>query len=64
MLYSLYEIQQAWRSSATAMASVTVEWLNNPKNPMGSVGCGPSLSSALEVFAHAAEPRGKPAFGR
>ena len=63
MLYSLYEIQQAWRASATAMASITAEWLNNPKNPMGSVGLGPSISSALEVFAHAAEPRGKPAFG-
>ena len=63
MLYSLYEVQQAWRASATAMASITAEWLNNPKNPMGSMGAGPSISSALEVFAHAAEPRGKPPFG-
>ncbi len=63
MLYSLYEIQQAWRAYATTMASVTAEWLNNPNNPMGSMGMGPSISSALEVFAHAAEPRGKPPFG-
>ncbi len=63
MLYQLYEIQRAWRANATAVASVTAEWLGNPSNPMGYTGFGPTVSSALEVFAHAAEPRGKPAFG-
>jgi poly(3-hydroxybutyrate) depolymerase len=31
--------------------------------PMGYLGLGPAASSALEVFAHAAAPRGKPTFG-
>jgi poly(3-hydroxybutyrate) depolymerase len=37
--------------------------LNNPANPFAYFGGGPMLASALNVFAHAAAPRGKPAFG-
>jgi poly(3-hydroxybutyrate) depolymerase len=37
--------------------------LSNPANPFSYFGGGQILSSALEVFAHAAAPRGKPAFG-
>jgi poly(3-hydroxybutyrate) depolymerase len=37
--------------------------LSNPYLPMGYMGLGPAAASALEVFAHAAAPRSKPAFG-
>lgn len=37
--------------------------LGNPLLPMGYMGLGPAAASALEVFAHAAAPRGKPEFG-
>lgn len=63
MLYQIYEMQKAWLSSASSAASVGAEWLGNPSNPLGYTGFGPAVSSALEVFAHAASPRGKPAFG-
>jgi poly(3-hydroxybutyrate) depolymerase len=36
--------------------------LNNPALPMGYFGVGPIVASALDVFAHAAAPRGKPNF--
>jgi len=62
MLYSAYEMQKAWLAGASAWASATAEWLGNPSNPIGYMGGGPMFSAALEVFAHAAAPRGKPAF--
>jgi poly(3-hydroxybutyrate) depolymerase len=37
--------------------------MQNPANPFAYSGMGPIVASALEVFAHAAAPRGKPAFG-
>lgn len=63
MLYNAYELQRAWLSGASALASVTAELLTNPTLPFGYSGLGPVIASALEVFAHAAAPRGKPAFG-
>lgn len=36
--------------------------LQNPANPFAYFGGGPLVASALDVFAHAAAPRGKPAF--
>ncbi len=36
--------------------------LAHPFSPLGQFGLGPVMSSALEVFAHAAAPYGKPAF--
>ena len=38
-------------------------WLNNPANPFGYSAMGPVVAAALEVFAHAAAPHGKPEFG-
>jgi poly(3-hydroxybutyrate) depolymerase len=38
-------------------------WLNNPANPWGYSSMGPVVAASLEVFAHAAAPRGKPQFG-
>ena len=62
MLYSVYELQRSWLSGASAWASVVSELMANPALPPASFAFGPVLSSALEVFAHAALPRGKPAF--
>jgi poly(3-hydroxybutyrate) depolymerase len=39
-----------------------MEFLQHPANPFAYFGGGPLLASALDVFAHAAAPRGKPAF--
>ncbi len=63
LLYQAYELQRAWLSSASALASIGAEILSNPRLPMGYIGLGPATASALEVFAHAAAPRGKPEFG-
>lgn len=63
MLYDAYEFQRGMLASASAVANFSAGWLNNPANPFSYFGGGPVLASALEVFAHAAAPRGKPAFG-
>lgn len=63
MLYNAYEMQRAWLASASALAAAGAEWLGNPANPFGYLGGGPLFAAALDVFAHAAAPRGKPPFG-
>lgn len=62
MLYNAYEIQRSLLASASAMATAGAELLQNPANPFAYFGGGPMLASALDVFAHASAPRGKPAF--
>jgi poly(3-hydroxybutyrate) depolymerase len=63
MLYNAYEVQRSMLANASAMASFGADMLNNPANPFAYIGGGSIVASALEVFAHAAAPRGKPAFG-
>ena len=63
MLYHAYELQRAWLTGVSAWASIGSELMANPRFPMGYMGLGPMASSALEVFAHATQPRGKPTFG-
>ncbi|OYX64257.1 MAG: polyhydroxyalkanoate depolymerase [Sphingomonadales bacterium 32-64-17] len=63
MLYSAYEMQKAWFSSASHWAEFGANILSNPALPMGYLGMGPAMASALKVFAHVYEERGKPAFG-
>lgn len=63
MLYKMYELQRAFLNAGSASASIVAEFLADPRFPPAQLGFGQSLSSALEVFAHAAAPRGKPAFG-
>tara|TARA_B110001454_G_scaffold185680_1_gene182013 strand:- start:70 stop:1293 length:1224 start_codon:yes stop_codon:yes gene_type:complete len=63
MLYSAYELHRNLLAGASAMANAGAELLSNPANPLSYFGGGPILASALEVFAHASAPRGKPAFG-
>ncbi len=68
LLYHAYELQRSWLNSASAWASIGVEMLNNPANPINYVGpmgyldIGPTAASALEVFAHATASYGKPAW--
>lgn len=62
MLYNAYELNRAWMTGASAIASIGAEMLNNPALPVGYFGMGPVMASALDVFAHASAPRGKPAF--
>jgi poly(3-hydroxybutyrate) depolymerase len=63
MLYDAYEMQRSWLAGASAFANASAELLSNPANPFAYFGGGPVMASALEVFAHAAAPRGKPEFG-
>jgi poly(3-hydroxybutyrate) depolymerase len=63
MLYDAYEFQRSMLAGASAMANFGAGLLQNPASPFSYFGGGPVLGSALEVFAHAAAPRGKPAFG-
>ena len=63
MLYNAYEMQRSLLASASAFANMGAELLQNPANPFSYFGGGPILASALDVFAHAAAPRGKPPFG-
>jgi poly(3-hydroxybutyrate) depolymerase len=63
VLYNAYELQRTILNGAAAWASIGAEVLSNPALPVGYFGFGPVVASALDVFAHAAAPRGKPAFG-
>lgn len=67
MLYNAHELQRSWLNAASAWASIGAEMLSNPVLPLnamgGYMGLGPMAASALEVFAHATAPRGKPEFG-
>lgn len=63
MLYDAYEMQRSMLAGAGAMAGWTAEILDNPANPFAFMAGGAVTASALKVFAHAAAPRGKPAFG-
>ncbi|MEJ2408708.1 MAG: polyhydroxyalkanoate depolymerase [Novosphingobium sp.] len=62
MLYNAYELQRTMLNGAAAWASVGAEMLMNPSLPMGYFGFGSQVASALDVFAHATMPRGKPEF--
>jgi poly(3-hydroxybutyrate) depolymerase len=63
VLYHSYEMQRSMLAGASAFANMGVEWLQSPLNPASYFGTGNMMASALEVFAHAAAPRGKPPFG-
>ena len=63
MLYDAYEMQRSMMTGASAMAGAGAAWWQNPANPFSYMGGGQIVGSALEVFAHALAPRGKPDFG-
>ena len=55
--------QRSLLAGASTLANLGAGWLNNPANPMAYSQMGPIVASALDVFAHASAPRGKPDFG-
>jgi poly(3-hydroxybutyrate) depolymerase len=63
MLYDAYEVQRSLLAGASKLAGLGAGWLSNPSNPWGYSSMGPLVAASLEVFAHAAAPRGKPEFG-
>ncbi|MBA3677031.1 MAG: polyhydroxyalkanoate depolymerase [Sphingosinicella sp.] len=63
MLYDAYEMQRSLLAGASTLANIGAGWMQNPANPFAYSGMGPIVSSALDVFAHVAAPRGKPDFG-
>jgi poly(3-hydroxybutyrate) depolymerase len=63
MLYDAYEMQRSLLAGASTLANIGAGWMQNPANPFAYSSMGPIVASALDVFAHAAAPRGKPHFG-
>ena len=63
MLYDAYEVQRSFLAGASKLAGVGAGWLNNPANPFSYTSMSPLVGAALDVFAHASAPRGKPEFG-
>jgi len=63
MLYNAYEMQRSVLAGASAFADFSAGLLQNPLYPFAYFGGSNVLGSALEVFAHASAPRGKPTFG-
>src|SRR6476619_5527854 len=63
MLYDTYEVQRSLFAGASKRAGMGAGWLNNPANPLSYSSMGPLAAASLDVFAHAAAPRGKPEFG-
>jgi poly(3-hydroxybutyrate) depolymerase len=63
MLYDAYEVQRSFLAGASKLAGLGAGWLTNPANPLAYATTSPLVAASLEVFAHAAAPRGKPAFG-
>ncbi|MGQ0590983.1 MAG: polyhydroxyalkanoate depolymerase [Sphingosinicella sp.] len=63
MLYDAYEVQRSLLAGASTLANMGAGWMQNPVNPLAYSHMGPIVASALDVFAHASAPRGKPDFG-
>ena len=63
MLYDAYELGRTWLTGASTAARIGADWWGNPANPFAYTGAGEVAAAALDVFAHAAAPRGKPEFG-
>jgi len=62
LLYHAYEMHRALLAGASNVAAIGARMLSNPALPLGYFGMGPMMASALEVFAHLHEERGKPEF--
>ena len=62
MLYHAFDMQRSWLAGASALATAGAQVIQHPANPLGYFSASPMFASALEVFAHAAAPRGKPGF--
>ncbi|MFA7440765.1 MAG: polyhydroxyalkanoate depolymerase [Sphingomonadaceae bacterium] len=62
MLYEAYEMTRGWFTGASMAAQASAQWWSSPVNPLAYTGAGEVARAALDVFAHAAAPRGKPEF--
>jgi poly(3-hydroxybutyrate) depolymerase len=62
MLYMGYDVQRSWMAGAGKMAQAQADWLKNFTGPFSMGGMAPIAASALDVFAHSVEVRGKPDF--
>jgi poly(3-hydroxybutyrate) depolymerase len=62
LLYDAYEMQRSLLAGASTLANLGAGWFQHPGNPISYSQMGPIVASALDVFAHATESRGKPAF--
>ena len=58
MLYHAYDMQRALLAGASSLAGATARLWGGAPGPFSYFGGGPVLASALDVFAHAAAPRG------
>ncbi|MGL4541726.1 MAG: polyhydroxyalkanoate depolymerase, partial [Polymorphobacter sp.] len=63
MLYTSYEINRSWLATMGRVAQFNSRLLLNAASPMSKSPASPVMARALEVFAHAVAPRGKPDFG-
>ena len=63
MLYHAYDMQRAMLAGASTLAGAGARFWGSALAMPSYFGGGPVLASALEVFAHATAPRGKPEFG-
>ena len=63
MLYQAFDLHRGWLAGISAWANASSQVLRHPANPLSYGGRSSLLASALDVFAHASAPRGKPAFG-
>ncbi len=63
MLYNAYDFGREWLYGASQAARIGQQWWSSPANPLAYTGTGELAAAALDVFSHAAAPRGKPAFG-
>jgi poly(3-hydroxybutyrate) depolymerase len=63
LLYTGYDMQRFWLSGMGKVAQAQADWLSNFTAPFAYAGLAPVAASALDVFAHSVEVRGKPAFG-
>lgn len=62
MLYMGYDVQRSWMAGAGKMAQAQADWLKNFTGPFSMGGLAPITASALDVFAHSVQVRGKPDF--
>ncbi len=63
MLYTGYDIQRNMLAGVGKIAQLQSDWLKNLSGPFSMGGLTSVAGSALDVFAHSVQPRGKPEFG-
>lgn len=63
MLYFAHDMQRAMLAGASRWADATANFIGTIPAPFNYAFGGPTAASALDVFAHASAPRGKPKFG-